>query len=75
MDVMITHKQYQDVVNLLGAVLRGYGYDPGSSDLDNEQPIHVCMPLGEYRRAMRMCVDFTKDVKSEYPQSISVDNK
>jgi hypothetical protein len=36
---------------LLTAVVKGMDYDPGHSDLDDEQPVHVCIPLGEYRRA------------------------
>lgn len=40
---------------LLRAVIDGYPYNPGDSDLDNEQPIHVKMTLGDYRlaRALR----------------------
>jgi hypothetical protein len=44
----------RDILPLLEAVTKGYTYDPGSSDLDDEQPIHVSMTLGEYRRAVRM---------------------
>lgn len=33
------------------AIVAGYTYDPGSSDLDNEQPIVVRMTLGDYRKA------------------------
>ena len=43
-----------DVLPLLRAVDQGYTYDPGSSDLDDEQPIHVRMTLGDYRRALRI---------------------
>lgn len=32
------------------AVVNGYDYNPGCSDLDDEQPIHVRMTLGDYRR-------------------------
>lgn len=28
----------------------GFTYDPGHSDLDNEQPIHVRVTLGDWRR-------------------------
>ena len=28
--------------------------DPGTSDLDDEQTIHVWMTLGDYRRASRL---------------------
>jgi hypothetical protein len=34
------------------AIIKGYNYDPGDSDLDNEQPISVRMTLGDYRRAV-----------------------
>ena len=44
----------RDVLPLLEAVHAGYEYDPGSSDLDDEQPIYVRIPLGEYRRARRL---------------------
>lgn len=39
---------------ILKAVVDGYDYNPGDSDLDNEQPITVQMTLGDYRRASRM---------------------
>lgn len=41
----------QAVRLILRAILDGYDYNPGSSDLDDEQPINVRMTLGEYRRA------------------------
>jgi hypothetical protein len=44
----------RDVAPLIEAVCAGFTPDPGTSDLDNEQPIHVCIPLGEYRRATRL---------------------
>lgn len=36
---------------LAQAVVDGFTYDPGTSDLDNEQPITVRMTLGQYRKA------------------------
>ena len=39
---------------ILKAVVDGYAYNPGDSDLDNEQPIMVRMTLGDYRRASQM---------------------
>ena len=33
------------------AIVEGYDYNPGDSDLDNEQPITVSMTLGDYRKA------------------------
>ncbi len=44
----------RDILSLVRAIKEGMEYDPGHSDLDNEQPIHVCIPLGEYRRAVRL---------------------
>lgn len=44
----------RDTLPLIEAVCRGYTYDPGSSDLDDEQSIVVRMALGEYRRALRL---------------------
>jgi len=33
------------------AVINGYDYTPGDSDLDDEQPIYISMTLGDYRKA------------------------
>ncbi len=44
----------RDVLPALRAIAQGYSYDPGSSDLDDEQIIHVRMTLGDYRRASRL---------------------
>ena len=44
----------KDVTPLVRAVVDGFDYNPGQSDLDNEQPIHVRMTLGDYRRAKRL---------------------
>lgn len=44
----------RDVHPLLSAITAGYAYDPGDSDLDDEQPIHVRLTLGEYRRMRRL---------------------
>lgn len=43
-----------DVLPVLKAMCEGFTYDPGHSDLDNEQPIIVHMTLGDYRRAARL---------------------
>lgn len=43
---------HKNAVALLAAVkpiIYGFTPDPGTSDLDNEQPIHVSMTLGDYR--------------------------
>jgi hypothetical protein len=37
-------------IEALRHVVAGYDYNPGSSDLDDEQPIDVQMTLGDYRR-------------------------
>ena len=47
----------RDVLPLLEATVAGYHYDPGDSDLDNEQPINVRLTLGEYRRASRLMLE------------------
>ena len=52
----------RDVLPLLEAVHAGYDYDPGSSDLDDEQPIYVRMTLGEYRRASRLLRELRKSL-------------
>jgi hypothetical protein len=44
----------RDVLPAIKAIVDGYDYNPGDSDLDNEQPIHVRMTLGDYRRAFRL---------------------
>ncbi len=41
----------RNALPILRAVCDGFIYDPGHSDLDNEQPISVRMTLGDYRRA------------------------
>lgn len=40
--------------SFLKIIVEGYSYDPGDSDLDDEQPIHVKMTLGDYRRARQL---------------------
>lgn len=44
----------RNILPVLKAVCEGFTYDPGHSDLDDEQPIHVRMTLGDYRRASRL---------------------
>jgi hypothetical protein len=48
------HFLIRDVLPVLRAVAAGYVYDPGSSDLDDEQTITCYMTLGDYRRASRL---------------------
>ena len=58
----IDHLKIQgiDVLPLIKAVANGMEYDPGHSDLDDEQPVHVVIPLGEYRRAVRLLHELEK---------------
>jgi hypothetical protein len=44
----------RDIYPLVDAVVKGFTYYPDHSDLDDEQPIHVSISLGDYRRAMRL---------------------
>ena len=50
----------RDVLPLVRAVVGGFVDDPGTSDLDNEQTIWVRVPLGEYRRAVRLAHELGK---------------
>ena len=50
----------RDVTPVVKAVVDGMTYDPGHSDLDDEQPIHVSMTLGDYRRARRLLYELEK---------------
>lgn len=44
----------RDILPLVDFVLNGFSPDPGTSDLDDEQPIHIMIPFGEYRRCQRL---------------------
>ena len=46
--------QYEVYRKLARCVVAGFTSDPGTSDLDNEQPIFVRMTLGDYRAAARL---------------------
>lgn len=46
---------------LCKAIVDGFLYDPGHSDLDNEQPINVRMTLGDYRRASGLLYELNKN--------------
>jgi hypothetical protein len=39
-----------ELISLLRKVQAGFNPDPGTSDLDNEQPIYVRLELGDYRK-------------------------
>ncbi len=54
------HFLVNDILPLLRTVVAGFIYDPGHSDLDDEQPIRVSMTLGDYRRALRLKFELNK---------------
>lgn len=43
-----------ELAKMLREFVSAFKYDPGHSDLDNEQPIHITVPLGTWRRASRL---------------------
>lgn len=47
----------KELMALLGKFVDGFKPDPGTSDLDNEQPIHVRVTLGDWRRARALLAD------------------
>ncbi len=50
----------RNVRPILEAIDNGFTYDPGHSDLDNEQSIHVRMTLGDYRKACNLLHEVKK---------------
>jgi hypothetical protein len=46
----------------------GFSYDPGYSDLDNEQPITVRLQLGDWRRARRVLAALSKATGGSHEQ-------
>lgn len=54
--------QTKAIFKLVFAVCKGFTYDPGHSDLDDEQPIHVQMTLGDYRRAVQLTVSTAQNM-------------
>ena len=40
--------------------INGFTYDPGTSDLDNEQPITVRCELGDWRKARALLAGIAK---------------
>ena len=50
-DVSVLLKENAELAVLLRAFVDGFKSDPGTSDLDNEQPIHPCVELGVWRKA------------------------
>lgn len=55
------HFLWRDTLPLVTAIKDGFAYDPGHSDLDDEQPIHVSITLGDYRRAVRLYYELRKE--------------
>ncbi len=53
-------KAEREAASFLKIIVDGYAYDPGDSDLDNEQTIHVSMTLGDYRRASHLLHEVTQ---------------
>jgi len=54
-DVLFAHacqleRELMALVKAAESFRDGFTYDPGHSDLDNEQPIHVRVTLGAWRR-------------------------
>jgi hypothetical protein len=47
----MSDKLMRELKILLTTIRTGYDYNPGDSDLDSEQPIHVRLTLGDYRKA------------------------
>lgn len=39
-----------DLIKAATAIRDAFNYNPGHSDLYNEQPIHISVTLGEWRR-------------------------
>jgi hypothetical protein len=60
LNVRLAAAPTEDLFSLIKAVHDGFTPDPGTSDLDNEQPITVRMSLGEYRRAERLYYELRK---------------
>jgi hypothetical protein len=42
-------KRIAELIPLAARIRDGFTYDPGHSDLDNEQPIHIRVTLGDWR--------------------------
>ena len=49
----------QRQIALVNRLLAGYTYDPGSSDLDDEQPITLRITLGDYRELRHLAADLS----------------
>jgi hypothetical protein len=51
---MFKETELEELRKLSIAIEKGFISDPGTSDLDDEQPICVWMTLKEYRRAKQL---------------------
>ena len=65
MSIKFTDKQQlhcleRNVLSIVEAIVNGMVYDPGHSDLDDEQPINVRMTLGDYRAASRLLYELKR---------------
>jgi len=47
----VHEKETADLRRVLRPFIEGFNYDPGHGDLDNEQPIHITVMLGDWRAA------------------------
>jgi hypothetical protein len=61
----MTASELGSIGRILNVIKKGYAYDPGDSDLDDEQPISVDMTLGDYRTAARLLNVVEEDLYSE----------
>lgn len=50
------------LLRLLDHIVEGFVYDPGHSDLDNEQPISINITLGDYRMASALRWDIKENL-------------
>lgn len=85
MTIKFTSQQQLDLLSrqvwpMMKAIKEGYSYNPGDSDLDDEQPIHVHaqMTLGDYRRASHLFYELQNPVlvkESKYGISRSMDKR
>lgn len=57
----------RDLVKVATKIRDAFTYDPGHSDLDNEQPIHICVPLGTWRQLSFILsqIERAKDTRPE----------
>jgi hypothetical protein len=61
--------------DLIKKILAGYDYNPGSSDLDDEQPISVSMTLGDYRQLMRLSYGLRPPTRNVTAEDLGLEEK